>query len=131
MFQNYMILERGFNNVRKDNQIIGFQVLVKIAYYRGVFLPLIGEWEIDVDGEKFGVDKMRYTLGSRTFTFEETANATDVHWPFGKTLKLTVLKPGGLKPGVHSVYFRQSIIPPYVGGSFFTAEVTKKLAIVA
>jgi hypothetical protein len=125
-----MLLERGFNNVRQNNQIIGFQVQVKIAYYRGVFLPLIGEWEIDVDGEKFGVDKMRYTLGSRTFTFDETAKATDVHWAFGKPLKLTILKPGGLSPGVHTVYFRQIIVPPYVGGNFFTSEVTKKMAIV-
>ena len=130
MFEKYMLLERGFNNVRQNDQIIGFQVLVKIAYYRGIFLPLIGEWEITVDGEKFGVDKMRFTLGPHTYTFGETAKARDVHWPFGAPLKLTILKPGGLSPGVHEIQFSQSIVPPYVGGGFFSTQTTKKMALV-
>ena len=131
MFEKYMLLERGFNNVRQNNQVVGFQVLVKIAYYRGIFLPLIGEWELTVNGEKFGVEQMRFTLGHQTYTFDETAKARDVHWPFGTPLKLTILKTGGLSPGVHEIKFKQSIVPPYVGGGFFSTEVTKKIALVA
>ena len=73
-----MLLHRGFQNVKQNNQVIGFQVLVKIAYYRGMVLPLIGDFQIAFDGEKFGVDKMRITVGRNTYTFEETAKAEDV-----------------------------------------------------
>jgi hypothetical protein len=130
MFENYMLLTRGFQNVRENGRIIGFQVLVKIAYYRGVFLPLIGDFQIAVDGEKFGVDKMRITVGRRTYTFEETARAEDVRWEFGQPLTVTVLKPGGLRPGVHEVYFLQNIKPSYTGEQGRISSVTKKMSLV-
>ncbi len=131
MYENYMLLNRGFQNVRQGNQIIGFQVLVKIAYYRGVVLPIIGDFQIAIDGEKFGVDKMRITVGGRhTYTFDETAKAEDVRWEFGEPLTLTVLKPGGLKPGIHEVFFLQNIKPSYMGESGRISTVTQKMSLV-
>jgi hypothetical protein len=130
MFENYMLLHRGFQNVRQGNQIIGFQVLVKIAYYRGVVLPLIGDFQIAVDGEKFGVDKMKISVGRHTFTFDETAKAEDVHWDFGAPLTITVLKPGGLKPGLHEVFFLQNIKPSYTGERGRISSVTQKMSLV-
>ena len=130
MFENYMLLTRGFRNVKQNNQIVGFQILVKIAYYRGVYLPLIGDFQVAVDGERFGVDKMRFTVGRRTFTFEETAKAEDVRWEFGQPLTITVSKPGGLKPGIHEVYFLQNIKPSYTGERGRISSVTQKMSLV-
>jgi len=130
MYENYMLLNRGFNNVREGDRIIGFQILVKIAYYRGVFLPLIGDFQVAVDGEKYGVDKMRVTVGRHTYTFDETAQAENVRWEFGKPLTITVLKPGGLKPGVHEVFFLQNIKPSYTGERGRISSVTKKMSLV-
>jgi hypothetical protein len=130
MFENYMLLTRGFQNVRQNNQVIGFQILVKIAYYRGVFLPLIGDFQVAVDGEKFGVDKMRITVGRQTYTFDETARAEDVRWEFGQPLIITILKPGGLRPGVHEVYFLQNIKPSYTGEAGRISSVTKRMSLV-
>jgi hypothetical protein len=130
MFENYMLLTRGFQNVSKNNRIIGFQLFVKIAYYRGILLPLIGNWEVTVDGEKFTAEQMTFKVGLDTYTFDETAKAEDVMWDFGKPLTLTVLKPGGLKPGVHEINFIQIIKPSYVSENGFVAQVTKKMALV-
>lgn len=131
MLENYMLLTRGFQNVKKDGQVIGFQLLVKIAYYRGIALPMIADFQVKVDGEAFGVDKMLVTVGGFTFTFAETAEATDVHWDFDKPLILTVLKPGGLKIGEHEVFFLQNIKVSYMGQGGRISSVTKKMALVA
>ena len=130
MYENYILLSRGFNNVVENGKIIGFQILVKIAYYRGVWLPLIKDLQVKVDGEEFGTDKILVTVGAHTYTFEETAEMVDVHWDFDKPLKLTVLKPGGLEPGVHEVFFSQSIAVSYMGESGRRSSITKQMTLV-
>ena len=130
MFENYMLLHRGFQNVKQDNKIIGFQILVKIAYYRGIMLNLIGDFNVKVDGEEFKNDKILITVGKRTFTFAETATVKDVHWDFEKPLQLTVLKDGGLKPGEHEVTFTQNIKVSYMGQGGRVSTVTQKMALV-
>jgi hypothetical protein len=130
MYENYMLLTRGFKNIHQDGQIIGFQLLAKIAYYRGITLPLIGGFEVKVDGEKFGSEQMRFTIGHNTYTFAETADADDVQWEFGKPLTITVLKAGGLKPGVHEVEFLQNIKPDYFTESGRPSTVIKKMTLV-
>jgi hypothetical protein len=130
MYENYMLLTRGFKNVREKDQVVGFQLLFKIAYYRGVSLQLIGDVEVTVDGEQFGADQMKFTLGRKTYTFEETAMAEDVHWDFGKPLILTVLKSGGLKQGLHTITFMQNIRPSYFPESGRPSTVTKKMTLV-
>ena len=130
MYENYMLLTRGFKNVRHNNQIIGFQLLVKVAQYRGVLLPLVGDFEVTVDGEKFDTDVMNIKVGHTTYTFKESAEATDVRWEFGEPLTLTVLKPGGLKPGLHEITFMQNIKPSYMTEIGRVSIVTKKMTLV-
>jgi len=130
MLENHMLLTRGFQNVRQDGKVIGFQLLVKIAYYRGVFLPLIGGFEISVDGQNYSVDQMRFTIGHNTYTFDETAQAEDVRWEFGEPLKITVLKEGGLTPGTHEVSFSQTIKPSYGAGSGNVSRTKRAITLV-
>ena len=103
---------------------------MKIAYYRGVYLPVIGNFEIAVDGEKFDVDQMRFKVGHKTYTWDETAKAEDVHWDYGEPLTITVLKPGGISPGTHEVYFSQTIKPSYGFGGGNVSSTTKIMTLV-
>ena len=130
MYENYILLSRGFHNVKQNGQVIGFQILVKIAYYRGIALNLIGDLQVTVDGEEFNNDKILITVGHKTYTFTETANIKDVHWDFEKPLALTVLKPGGLKPGEHEVLFVQNIKPSYTSENGRISSITKKMVLV-
>ena len=131
LFEKYMLLDRGFKNVKKNDKIIGFQLMVKISYYRGVLLHTLGDWGVRVDGEEFTGKDMLYTVGNRTITYDDIPYSTDIFWPFGEPLILTVLKPGGLSPGLHEVFFSQSISPSYSSsGPGFVAGVTEKLALV-
>jgi hypothetical protein len=110
MLESHVIQQKEFKNVGD-----GFQVAVRCPYYRGIWASLLEGAELTVDGETFGRDEIRWTLGGTTFTSDELAGATDARWPFEEPAVLTVDKPGGLEPGLHdvqvSVTWRWSYIP--------------------
>lgn len=103
MFEKYIICTRGFKNVIQNGEAAGFQLDVRISYYRGIPLSCVEGFDVTVDGELFGLDRMRYAIGGRTYTMAEAAEAVDVRWPFGDPLTLLIRKPGGLAPGLHDI----------------------------
>jgi len=131
MYESQMILTRGFQNVYENEQPIGFQILLKTAYYRGSFLDLIGAIEITVDGTKYSRDQLRLTVNGRTFTMDEAGRAEDVHWDFGTAMIVTVLTRGGLKPGSHEVEITLGMNPSYVPPNLFRATGHKRITLVA
>ncbi len=131
MFDKYMVLTRGFQNVTQNGDVTGFQMKVRITYYRGIFLPLLSGFDVTVDGEKFKPDQMRFSLTNRTYTFDELGKAERVHWDFGVPATLTVLKPGGLKPGIHDVEVVQTVKPSYMPPTGFTGRCKRKITLVA
>ena len=41
MFDKYFICDESFKNVVDDGQVVGFQIGVKVSYYRGVVLGIV------------------------------------------------------------------------------------------
>jgi Domain of unknown function (DUF6379) len=115
MFEKYMILTQEFRNVKDANNVTGFQVKVRLPYYRGVWLSTVHHLELKVDDENFSRDKMTLSVAGRTFTMDELENATTVRWFFGDPATLIIRKPGGLSVGMHTVYYavgwRHSYLP--------------------
>lgn len=113
MFEKYMILTQEFKNVVSNSgtsagdgaRVTGFQVKVRLPYYRGIWLSTIHHLELKVDDESFARDKMAFAIGGRRFRMDELENATNVRWFFGDPATLIVEKPGGLRVGMHTVYF--------------------------
>lgn len=114
MLESHVIQTKGFKNVG-DDQPSGFQVAVRCPYYRGIWASLIEGAELQVDGETFPSDAIRWMLDGTTFTNADLAEATGARWPFEKPAILTVERPGGLEPGLHEVQvaitWRWSYIP--------------------
>lgn len=131
MLESHVIQAKGFKNIG-DGEPTGFQVAVRCPYYRGIWASLLEGAELTVDGELFGADDVRWTLGGRAFTTRELAEATDARWPFEEPAILTVDKPGGLEPGLHdvevSVSWRWSYIPVEMQPT--TSISTRKLVLV-
>lgn len=117
MYEKQMICTRDFRNVTQDGRPVGFQVKIRINYYRGCYLSMIDELRIRVDGEEFPAERMTLAVGERTYTFDQLAQAKDSRWFFGDPATLTVRKPGGLVPGMHTVelglFIRNSYIPRF------------------
>ena len=103
---------------------------VRITYYRGVFLPILNGFDVTVDGEHFASSALRFGLGGRTYTMDDLGKAEKVHWDFGDFATLTVLKPGGLKPGIHDVELIEIVKPSYMGPNGFVGKCKKKMTLV-
>lgn len=130
MFEKYMIMTRGFKNVQAEGEVSGFQFNIRTTYYRGVFLPIISGLEVNVDGEQFEANQLRVSFGGRQYTLDEMTRAETARWPFGDPATVTVLKSGGLAPGMHELSVTQSIKPAYMPGRGFVANARKKVTLV-
>jgi hypothetical protein len=118
MLEAHVIQTKGFKNVGFEDvrgEPSGFQVAIRCPYYRGIWASLIEDAELRVDGETFGADSVRWTLGGESYSTAELTDSEEVRWPFEEPAILTVDKPGGLEPGLHdlevAVTWRWSYIP--------------------
>lgn len=132
MLEQDVIQAKGFKNVMRDGEAVGFEVAVRTPYYRGIWASLLEGAEVTVDGEAYSSERTRWTIGGKTYTAEELAEATDVRWPFEEPATLTVDKPGGLEPGLHDVQvavtWRWSYIPVEMQPATHTSS--RKLVLV-
>ena len=103
MFNKYMILTREFRNCGENEQVSGFQLKIRIPYYRGVPLSLVDTIQLSVDGETFTRDQLSFSVADRSYSLNELQKTTGVEWFFGDPATLTVAKPGGLASGMHTV----------------------------
>lgn len=126
----YNLLDRGFRNIRQNGQATGFQVLVRSAYYRGVWVPLIDSFEVKVDGETFQGDQVQCAFNGKSYAQSEFDKLDTVRWQWQDAAVLMVNKPGGLNPGWHDVTvickMRISYMPVIPSVRTYTA----KLALV-
>ena len=130
MYDSYMIVGEEFKNVVQDGEIIGFQIGMRLCYYRGIVLSLIGDIRLNVDGEEVPHDAMTVTVGGKTFAFADLENQPVAKWEFGEVGILTVRQPGGLKPGEHTLNLREHLKISYVPMGFSGAD-TKVLQLAA
>ena len=113
MFEKYMVCENGFRNVAERGKITGFQLQARIAYYRGMFLSNVEDYAVSVDGESFPRQAIKFSVKGRTFTLDEMQAETTVRWQFTDVATITVAKPGGLVPGMHTLEVTQRLRVPY------------------
>ncbi len=129
MYDKYLIVGEEFKNVQQGGQVYGFQLGVRLPYYRGVVLSLVGEMVISVDGEKVPVEVMQVSIGGKTLPVSELENEPEAKWEFGDIGIVTVAKPGGLSAGKHVVEFKQHMKISYVPGGFWGQD--KKTLTIA
>jgi len=155
MNEKQVICTRGFCNVSQNGQITGFQMNIRINYYRGVYLSQVDTLKLIVDGEEFPAGKMTFSVpehgpnipsNRKAYTFQELGKAAKARWFFGDLMTLTVPKPGGLSSGMHKVqlglFVRNSYIPmfdkeqlfdffgPHPGGATHYGEPPANLSLI-
>jgi len=111
----YVIMSTGFKNTVAGGVTSGYQLNIRIPYYRSVYLSAIHSLELAVDGETIPAKDIRIVVAGRTFTIAEMFEADSVRWGFGDPATLLVSRPGGLVPGIHSfklgIVVRKSYLP--------------------
>ena len=99
----YVLCEDGFENRLEDGQIQGFNVRMRIPYYRGVPLSMVDDILIIVDGVSYTGDDILFEVHDGTFTLAEMTTVVRHRWAYGEKATVKVVKPGGLAPGQHHV----------------------------
>lgn len=116
MQDQYVLLGRGFKNILAWGKATGFEFQIRIPYYRGVFLSLVHELSVEVNGQAVATDDIEVGVGGRYFSIAEMTEADDVRWGYGESAIVRVRRPGGLNPGAHqirlSILIRKSYTPP-------------------
>ncbi|MEH7155745.1 C-glycoside deglycosidase beta subunit domain-containing protein [Neobacillus drentensis] len=103
MLEKPCIQSRGFKNVVRDGEIVGFQVNIRSLYYRGLWLSQLRPATVTVNGETFLGEQITWTINGVTYTQAEMAEIGDVHWGLLEPATLTVAKEGGLESGSHEI----------------------------
>ncbi|WP_431874733.1 C-glycoside deglycosidase beta subunit domain-containing protein [Amycolatopsis sacchari] len=133
MLERELIQNRGFRNVADGGEITGFQFLLRMPNYRGLWGSLIDGVSVDVGDLHWDRDVPLWTLQGRRFTLAELRRSTDVRWQLDELATITVPHPGGLAPGVHQLRVAIALHAPYIPAEFqpsvFPAE--RKVTIVA
>jgi hypothetical protein len=134
MFDNYLIVGDEFRNVEQDGKVTGFQIGIRLPYYRGVVLSLLGDTDLTVDGERFAPEQITLTINGHNFRLSEIKDETEEKWEFGDVGILTVNKPDGLAPGEHTVDLSQLMVISYIlwyGGKGFVGHDRKQLTLAS
>ena len=130
MFDKHILCTDGFENVVENGETIGFAVLARLPYYRGLGLSMVEDIALSVDGEAIPREDVRFSVRGRTWTLDEMETVYDDRWNFGEKARVIVLRPGGLEPGKHSlelaIRMRISYLP-FVP----TTRTTKELELAA
>ena len=114
MIEYDVIQTRGFHNVVRNGEVVGFQFCVRLKQYRGYWLSMIRTEDVFVDGVAYPKDSIVWTIEGTDYTPAQMLGIGNVQWPSSRPATLTVRKPGGLAQGYHDVRFAVRCIHTYL-----------------
>ena len=123
MYDKAMIVEGECKNVTDGNQVTGFQIGMRIPYYRGVVLSLLDDTRLTVDGELIPPEQITLTISGKTLLLTHLEDDPITKWEFGDVGILTINRPGGLLIGQHKVELYQHVRTPYIPGGVAGEDV--------
>lgn len=133
MLERSIIQQRGFRNLRNGDKVIGFQLPIRLNYYRGVWLSQLRPITVSVDGETFSSDQIQWQVSGQVIEQKDLADKTDLHWSSLEAAVLLVKKPGGLTPGIHDIevfnQFSASYLPPRLDLMFSKPEQRRMVLV--
>jgi hypothetical protein len=105
-----MIQTRGFRNTEG-----GFQLRLRLPYYRGLWTSLIEGATLTVDDTVVAAPQVRWTLAGEHFTLDELQTSSSTRWSVDEAAVLTAPRAEPLGLGFHEVSvelrMRMSYIP--------------------
>jgi Domain of unknown function (DUF6379) len=114
VFDRLLIRADSLRNDVCDGATVGFQLAVRIANYRGVYVSLHNGYYLSVDGIEYPTEVQTFEInGVAPRSFDEIRSAVYEHWDYDDEAILHVTAPGGLGPGEHVIQFQQCVLAAY------------------
>lgn len=116
MLEMDLIQTRGFRNIVRDGKAVGFELRVRLTYYRGIFLSQLRPKDLVVDGVTYAKESLLYVIDGEEHSYATMQNDSDTHWCPERAATIRVYNGTGLEPGYHTVHtgymFSSSYLPP-------------------
>ncbi|MGI6109176.1 MAG: C-glycoside deglycosidase beta subunit domain-containing protein [Eubacteriaceae bacterium] len=112
-FEDRVIRQDGFYNVLLNGRQVGFNLDLRINYYRGLPLSSVQKIELTVDGENIPEYLMLFELNGKQFTVGQLRELYTEYWGIKTPAHLKVFNYG-LEPGEHDVAVRIEYKSPYM-----------------
>ncbi len=112
-FEDRVLREDGFYNILLNGKQVGFNVDLRINYYRGLPLSAVKKIEITVDGEKIPDYLVLAELNGKEFTVSQMKELYAEYWGIKTPMHVRVFNYG-LAPGEHEVAVRIEYKSPYM-----------------
>jgi len=108
MSDRLLIRPDSLSNEEHDGKVIGFTLSVRIANYRGVYLPLHNGYYLSIDGAEYPTSLQSFEINDKPpRSFDEIRTAVWERWDYDDEAVLHVCLVGGLSPGMHTIRFKQ------------------------
>ena len=121
MLDPTMIQTRGFHN-RAD----GFELRLRLPYYRGLWTNLIDGATVTVDGETFRPEAIRWRITAAECSLADLTASETLRWPVDVPAVLSVPRPNPLAIGFHVIdvdlRLRMSYIPVELQPTIWTEQ---------
>lgn len=115
MFDRYALTDNSLKNVYDNSKIIGYSIMSRITYYRGVPCSMIHDVKMKVDDVEIPRELISFSPnGKDFFTLDELETVTSYKWEFGEQGTFQIKKIGGLAPGKHKVMLMTVIRVDYI-----------------
>ena len=69
--EKQVIQSVGFRNIEENGEVTGFQLKIRLPYYRGVYLSQIRPGHLIVDGETFGENEIMWRVNGEDYTYAD------------------------------------------------------------
>lgn len=134
LLEQQLIQLRGFRNVIQSGKIIGFQIPVRLTYYRGVWASMLKPAMVTVNGKSYSNNQIYWTINGKNIEQDDLKTDSNTHWNSRDVAFLTIRKEGGLEPGLYQVEvvydFSSSYLPPAIDTGMFNTKGKRKMVLV-
>lgn len=90
--QKYLVEKDDIRNViNEDGNRPGFEIQMKIPYYRGVALSMIDDLYVKVGEDTFPKESLIFTVDGHSYTWPQIETVTSFRWEYGQ--KATIFVP--------------------------------------
>jgi hypothetical protein len=109
MLDTTMIQTRGFRNTQD-----GFELRLRLPYYRGLWTGLLEGAAVTVDGEAFAPEDVHWTIGEVSGSLAELRASETARWPVDVAAVLALRRSSPLTIGFHDVSVELAVQMSYI-----------------
>ena len=95
------------------NRTDGFELGIRLPYYRGQWLSIVEDIAVTVDGTRHPREAVRFSVRGKAYTLDAMESATTERWEFGEVATLSV-QGAPLAPGAHEVTVAEQLRISYL-----------------